>query len=210
MPLDAPPQDGIRSQLLESFARSGLAILVLDEKGEVLHRSDRLERLLDAPGSEDLRTRLHEVARIVPQLGPSLRSEDGTLDLRVSMSLRIDAEWYRSFVMEMAPGLLDVSRTVVVALVRSWGLPPTPSVLCQRFGLSEREADVALHLMRGRSNKAIAGALGISPNTARNHTARVLQKLGVRRRAEATALLLRQFTPGLDSQSGRPVGSSEG
>jgi DNA-binding CsgD family transcriptional regulator len=61
---------------------------------------------------------------------------------------------------------------------------PSLRVLREKCGLTPREVEVAHHLMTGRSNAAIADSLGISPYTARHHTERVLDKLGVRSRAE--------------------------
>jgi DNA-binding CsgD family transcriptional regulator len=51
-----------------------------------------------------------------------------------------------------------------------------------RFGLTAREASVALHLSRRRSNAEIARALRISPHTARRHTEKVMSKLDVHSR----------------------------
>lgn len=59
------------------------------------------------------------------------------------------------------------------------------------FGMTPREAEVALLLAEGLSNTAVARRLGISPHTARHHTQRVLGKLGVHSRAEAGARLRR-------------------
>jgi putative two-component system response regulator len=50
--------------------------------------------------------------------------------------------------------------------------------------LTAREAEVALVLARGASNKQIAAALGISEYTARDHISNLLRKCGVRSRAE--------------------------
>jgi DNA-binding CsgD family transcriptional regulator len=61
----------------------------------------------------------------------------------------------------------------------------------ETHGLTPREAEVADLLARGLSNAAVARRLDISPHTARHHTQRVLAKLGVHSRAEATARLLR-------------------
>jgi DNA-binding CsgD family transcriptional regulator len=58
-----------------------------------------------------------------------------------------------------------------------------------KFGLTAREAEVALLLGQGKSNVSIAKALGISTHTARHHTQRVLGKLKVHSRAEAGAKL---------------------
>jgi DNA-binding NarL/FixJ family response regulator len=61
------------------------------------------------------------------------------------------------------------------------------SELSSRFGLTQREEQVAILLAHGRSNQAIAGELQISVHTARHHTQRILSKLQVHSRGEAGA-----------------------
>lgn len=51
--------------------------------------------------------------------------------------------------------------------------------LVETFGLTPREAQVALLLAERFTHKRIASDLGIKPNTARVHAQRVLRKLGV-------------------------------
>ncbi|MEQ1931868.1 MAG: response regulator transcription factor [Parvularculaceae bacterium] len=51
--------------------------------------------------------------------------------------------------------------------------------------ISPRELDVLKELAAGRSNKEIALALDVSPNTVKTHVARLFEKLGARRRTEA-------------------------
>ena len=53
-------------------------------------------------------------------------------------------------------------------------------------GLTERELEVLLALVRGESNQAIADDLGISAKTVGHHVQHVYQKAGVRSRAAAT------------------------
>jgi HD-GYP domain-containing protein (c-di-GMP phosphodiesterase class II) len=53
-------------------------------------------------------------------------------------------------------------------------------------GLTERELEVLLVLMRGASNQQIATDLGISAKTVGHHVQHVYQKAGVRSRAAAT------------------------
>jgi DNA-binding CsgD family transcriptional regulator len=55
-------------------------------------------------------------------------------------------------------------------------------------GLNPRELDVLGHLVRGRRNREIAAALGISENTVKFHVANVLSKLGAASRGEAAAI----------------------
>ncbi|QOV92147.1 response regulator [Humisphaera borealis] len=54
-----------------------------------------------------------------------------------------------------------------------------------RGQLSDREMQVLEAIVRGRSNKEIAIALGISENTVKVHTTRVFEKLNVADRMEA-------------------------
>jgi DNA-binding NarL/FixJ family response regulator len=61
------------------------------------------------------------------------------------------------------------------------------SGLSSRFGLTQREEQVAILLAQGRSNQAIARELQISVHTARHHTQRILSKLEVHSRGEAGA-----------------------
>ncbi|HZN99276.1 MAG TPA: LuxR C-terminal-related transcriptional regulator, partial [Gemmatimonadales bacterium] len=56
-----------------------------------------------------------------------------------------------------------------------------------RFGLTQREEQVAILLAHGRSNQTIARELQISVHTARHHTQRILSKLQVHSRGEAGA-----------------------
>ncbi len=53
------------------------------------------------------------------------------------------------------------------------------------LGLTARECEILALLASGRSNKELARDLGISPNTAKTHVARVYEKLAVTRRIAA-------------------------
>lgn len=77
------------------------------------------------------------------------------------------------------------SQTTVVVVVAP-SSPPAPSSaqLRRSFGLTPREAEVALLLAARRSNKEIAQKLSIAPKTAWRHTERVLSKLNTSSRRE--------------------------
>ncbi len=53
------------------------------------------------------------------------------------------------------------------------------------LGITEREFEVLRLLAAGRSNKEIAQALSVSPNTIKTHLARLFEKLEASRRTEA-------------------------
>ena len=54
--------------------------------------------------------------------------------------------------------------------------------------LTPRELDVLRGIAAGRSNREIAGMLGLSEHTAKTHVAHILGKLGVRDRVQAAVL----------------------
>jgi DNA-binding CsgD family transcriptional regulator len=58
-------------------------------------------------------------------------------------------------------------------------------------GLTGREVEVLRLIAAGRSNRAIAQALFISPNTVLHHASSIFAKLGVANRAEAAAYAIR-------------------
>lgn len=60
-----------------------------------------------------------------------------------------------------------------------------------RYGLSAREIDVLLAVADGCTNGEVAEQLGLSPRTVQRHLERIFDKVGVRTRAGAVAVLLR-------------------
>jgi DNA-binding CsgD family transcriptional regulator len=67
---------------------------------------------------------------------------------------------------------------------------PLPEELRRRFGLTKREAEIALLLASGLRTREIAERLFISWHTARTHTEKTFRKLGVRARGQVAAVLL--------------------
>ena len=62
----------------------------------------------------------------------------------------------------------------------------------QRDGLSAREIEILELLSKGLTNKTIGQALGISKFTVRNHVNRILEKLEVCDRTEASTVAIEQ------------------
>ncbi len=89
------------------------------------------------------------------------------------------------------------NRAVLVTIERAGSALPSRESLIRRFGMTSREADVALLLARGARNTAIASELRISPHTARHHTENVLTKLHVRARAEVARAIVGGFAADL-------------
>lgn len=109
------------------------------------------------------------------------------------------------FLLKSAPGSELVAALRVVADGRSLLDPSVTAAVLERLRsgrrtpaderlarLSERERQVLELVADGRSNQEIAAVLFISEKTVKNHLTRVMAKLGVARRSEAAAYLLRR------------------
>lgn len=73
---------------------------------------------------------------------------------------------------------------------------PSEDLLRQRFGLTPKEARVAILRAKGLSAGDLASSMDISVHTARRHTEQVLAKLGLRRIAEIGPAILGLSTTG--------------
>ncbi|HEY3310473.1 MAG TPA: response regulator transcription factor [Anaerolineales bacterium] len=70
---------------------------------------------------------------------------------------------------------------------RSYSEPGSPF-----HPLSDREMEVLVHVVEGRSNKEIATLLGISHQTVKNHITSILRKFGVEDRTQAVVYALKR------------------
>ena len=79
----------------------------------------------------------------------------------------------------------------------------TPSGVVREVAkeLSERQAQIVERLLRGRRVSAIAGELGISSSTVRNHLSQLFRKLGVSSQAELVEMLRQSSRPAIDAVS---------
>lgn len=91
----------------------------------------------------------------------------------------------------LPPGAFGGDASVMVLVTRVGVELPDSDTLRERFGLSRREAEVALLLAEGLSNADIADRLFLSPHTARRHTANIYDKLGVNTRKGLALLFLK-------------------
>ncbi len=56
--------------------------------------------------------------------------------------------------------------------------------------LSQRELQILTHLVEGKSNKKIAHAVHLSPDTVKSHLKNIYQKLGVHNRSQAARVVI--------------------
>jgi DNA-binding NarL/FixJ family response regulator len=85
---------------------------------------------------------------------------------------------------EAAAGRLDAEAVDAVLVAAGHRVPQRPRELPS--GLTQRELEILLVLVRGKSNQQIAEDLRISAKTVGNHVQHVYEKTGVRSRAAAT------------------------
>jgi DNA-binding NarL/FixJ family response regulator len=85
---------------------------------------------------------------------------------------------------EAKEGRLDPEAVDAVLSAAGHRMPQRPREL--PAGLTERELEVVLALVRGASNSEMAADLGISAKTVGHHVQHIYQKAGVRSRAATT------------------------
>ncbi len=195
--------------LLQAYQRhvSGLAtvvdaldgaLLLCDEKGGELHRNRALRAVLDqAPTSARLVERMRRCAQRMSELrargrgisiDERLRALEGPDGGRAERGYRVRASYL--------PAETAGEGAILVVVEPPSPSLPRPSALRRRFGLTPRQAEVALLMARGRSNREMAAELSLSPHTVRHHAQRVLEKMGVRTR-KALALRLLEGRKGV-------------
>jgi DNA-binding NarL/FixJ family response regulator len=84
-----------------------------------------------------------------------------------------------------AAGQVQLTPKAAARLMQAISAPEHPETL------TEREAEVLRLLAQGQSNKQIARDLGIGEQTVKSHVSRILAKLGVQSRTQATLYAIR-------------------
>jgi DNA-binding NarL/FixJ family response regulator len=77
----------------------------------------------------------------------------------------------------------------ILLLMEEPARSPCDYTIMTRYGLTEREIQVARLLVERCSNQEIADALGVTTSTAARHTEHVMRKLGVESRREVRGKL---------------------
>ena len=103
----------------------------------------------------------------------------------------------------------SASREALLEAIRSVaaGRPSLPPDIMRRLEdllagpeITTREREILTLVTRGNANKEIAATLGISEDTVKQHVSRILVKLKVNDRAQATAEAIRRGLVNVDSQ----------
>lgn len=207
---------GVRAQLALGAARDRLgalvdavphATLLFGPDGRLMHRNPAASGLLASdPGGSRVGAAARELARSVGGLERA-RASGGGLgpgESHASRTVRTSLGRYR-LRGTLIGGAGALGRPMVVVVVGSEPLPDART-LGERFGLTARQAEVALLLARRLSNREVARALSISRHTARHHTEMVLLKLGLTSRREVRARIAGGDGAGGTAGNGGPPG----
>ena len=167
--------------LLESVA---LPLALFDSRGGERHRNRALQRLLE---SEPWAERLMACATL---LAEGLLEQPTNLPTPRKLLATPLARY--ELIATPVDGFLN-ERGVLVQLSRLRLELPSAERVRSFYGLSPRQAEVALLLAEGLTEGELATTLGTSVNTARRHAERVLKGLGVKTRASVALKLLREL-----------------
>ncbi|HTX71377.1 MAG TPA: LuxR C-terminal-related transcriptional regulator [Rectinemataceae bacterium] len=154
-------------------------------------------RLLVIRANQGARLALARGTRALPGLElPSIFAESDSIlraweavvagkDREIRTRCSIEGE---DFVMTLSP-ILDEFGDLIggMAIVRK---QDSLDAAVAAFGITARERSIILMLMQGITNKEIADALFIAPNTVKNHIANIYQKTGAGTRVELFRLIL--------------------
>lgn len=176
-------------------------IALYDSSGRPKHRNRALRSLLaDEPEADRIGAAMDDLAmKFVVRSRGSQRAQD---PVGLEVERRIDTR-ARSFALwgGYGPTVSGGDSSVLVQLKPLGPVLPRPQTVRKRYGLTAREAEVALLLAQGHSDKAVARSLDISWHTARTYTKNILGKLEVSSRAEIGLALLRNGPKGDSGQS---------
>lgn len=99
----------------------------------------------------------------------------------------VHADKLAQAIREAHQGRATIDSAAAQVLVESAEQKPTPG-----YDLTEREREILVLLVEGKTNGEIAAELTLSPGTVRFHVSNILSKLGVSNRTEAVSMALQQ------------------
>lgn len=189
---DLHKKDGRLKSALDKCA-DGCALFT--HTGVLLHRNPSLSALLDtSPETGVIVEEIERQVKDVVRLFFSRNRLPGNFT-RATADCRSGGQLFR-----ISTCTLDVGHSGAEASIMATVSPLSGEVndssthlrLQKFFGLTRREAEVALLLRSRMTNREIAVRLGMSEHTARHHTENILAKLGVSNRREIEARVATQ------------------
>ena len=170
-------------QMMEKLDR---AVVVLGKEGRLQWRTERAERWIwEYFGSAQDAGHLPEDLRRWVEHQRSALGDQSDIPLP-QHPLVIKGAGKRLLVRFVADNLAD--HHLLILEEQYIGL--SAESLKSSLGLTDREAEILLGIAQGKTNKAIAEDLYVSPLTVKTHLQRFYRKLGVQSRSEALSMAL--------------------
>jgi DNA-binding CsgD family transcriptional regulator len=187
--LDAIGRLGAHRAVLDAVAEP---LVAFDADGRQLHRNDALVRLLGVePERAVVEGTLARFAHDLCRLAFPLQRHGASRLIPMERAVRTARGRYVLRAAIVPPGAFGPDETALITVIADRvPLLPTVDEVRAPFGLTEREAEVALLLAEGLSNAEVADRLFIAPKTARRHTEGVLAKLEVTGRSAVLPRLI--------------------
>jgi len=165
-------------QVREVLDIGGHAVVVVDDAGTILWRSQLAERWLTlffAANTNAVPARLQDwLAAHTESAAPSsLVAHFGNQQLTVNVA-----------------GTVGLGERVLLLYCQA---ADSPALRLARAALTPRETEVLYWLARGKTNRDIADICGMKPRTVTKHVEHIFEKLGVETRAAAAALAAREY-----------------
>jgi len=158
---------------------SGRHLLAVDRDGQILWLTPQAHAVLSAgfPGYDRDSAMRESLTRQCAALVSPAAPRSGVLDTVHGTSLSLE------YLCESNPN------DFLFRLAQFDG-SDKQAILRDRFGLTEREAQVLLRLTHGKSNTEIGEILLISPRTVNKHLEHIFTKLGVENRVSASSIAI--------------------
>lgn len=156
----------------------GPAILIVDKSDEVKQSTEAARSAIECLGGWDHGALPAVVLAVVARA----RTSHAPVTTR---SLSDTGTW-----MSVRAAPLDGGNDEVVVSVEATSRAAISQLALAAHGLTAREEEVALLVLRGLDTDALAAALHLSPHTVQDHLKSIFAKVGVRSRRELTAALV--------------------
>ena len=190
---------GVRDLVRYSHQRQSLAahldslsegIRICDLKGDTVHQNPAFTAAIALEREpEKLERAVFDVVHTL--VGIANEQGTGTSHVAAAAGHRLTSQYSTSTAAYQVGGtflgreLLGAELRIAVTLIRlAAHTTLSDATLQERYNLTVRELEIARRLAHGQSTKEVAHACGISLHTARRHTEKIFQKLGVRNRSQ--------------------------
>ncbi|MFN8592743.1 MAG: LuxR C-terminal-related transcriptional regulator [Thermomicrobiales bacterium] len=188
---------GLRTALLiaettTTTAPDGPGLVLLDDDLAIVAVTAPAERWLAEMGDWPRRDELPQVVRAVAARFQAMDLASESAPATTRLRTRVQTRSGRWLVLHPSRLSGAVGRGQIAVILESAAAADIAPLMLQAYGLTDRESQVALLVLRGLSTREIVDAVSISALTVQQHLKAVFDKTGVHSRREFVAHLFAQ------------------